>query len=115
MGQRADMAKMNLLTMGGGANKARPLATTRLMATPSSSMANFLATRSYAEKLEKDRATKAENQKVARNEPVPNAIWVRNLRWQITWQEIKEHMSSVGKVEFAAIVKNQWGQSNGSA
>merc|ERR1712183_1256909 len=73
------------------------------------------ATRQLAEKTEKERAAKVEKQKVARNEPVPNAIWVRNLRWQVTWQEVKEHFSSVGKVEFATIVKNQWGQSNGAA
>merc|ERR1712232_1263835 len=116
--QRADVAKANLMNMGGGvANKARPLAMMRHipLTTPSSSMASFLERKTYAEKQEKEKAEANAKRKVAKNEPVPNAVWVKNLRWQVTWTEIKDHMGSVGKVEFATIVKNQWGQSNGSA
>lgn len=40
-------------------------------------------------------------------------VYVGNLSWDVTWQELKEHMRSAGEVVFAEIITEQNGRSKG--
>jgi RNA recognition motif-containing protein len=40
-------------------------------------------------------------------------VYVGNLSWDVTWQELKEHMQSAGEVVFAEIITEHSGRSKG--
>jgi len=96
--------------------KARPLAS-RLM-SQSNTMASFLERKNATSRMleqQEEQSKKSKKQKVDWHEPVPNAIWIKNLRFTVTWEEVKDHMMSAGKVEYATIIKDDWGQPKGQA
>lgn len=42
-------------------------------------------------------------------------VFVGNLAWQTTWRSVKDHMMTVGEVEFCATLTGKDGRPNGSA
>ncbi|OLP93515.1 putative RNA-binding protein [Symbiodinium microadriaticum] len=45
--------------------------------------------------------------------PVENRVYVSNLPWHVAWQELKDHMKSVGEVVYADIFTEDTGRSRG--
>ncbi|CAE7366475.1 unnamed protein product [Symbiodinium sp. CCMP2456] len=45
--------------------------------------------------------------------PVENRVYVSNLPWRVAWQELKDHMKSVGEVVYADIFTEETGRSRG--
>mmetsp|Transcript_36721 Transcript_36721/g.70797 ORF Transcript_36721/g.70797 Transcript_36721/m.70797 type:complete len:330 (-) Transcript_36721:245-1234(-) len=42
-----------------------------------------------------------------------NSVFVGNLNWNVRWQELKDHMGTVGEVEFADVLTRPDGKSSG--
>jgi len=45
--------------------------------------------------------------------PVSNRVYVGNLSWQTSWQDLKDHMRSCGNVVYADIFQDESGRSKG--
>eukprot|EP00746_Dinoflagellata_sp_MGD_P120378 gnl/MRDRNA2_/MRDRNA2_55935_c0_seq1.p1 gnl/MRDRNA2_/MRDRNA2_55935_c0~~gnl/MRDRNA2_/MRDRNA2_55935_c0_seq1.p1 ORF type:complete len:234 (-),score=51.48 gnl/MRDRNA2_/MRDRNA2_55935_c0_seq1:8-709(-) len=48
-----------------------------------------------------------------RSEGSPSGVYVGNLDWNTSWQDLKDHMRSAGDVKFADVPRNPKGQSKG--